>query len=61
VGPAPSLTVACDAPVRLPERDITGREVEVLWGRDRAALNACSSRHRGLVDFIEPKDKDARS
>lgn len=48
----PSLTQACDAPVNIPERDITAVEVEILWGRDRAALRDCGSRHDGLTNVV---------
>lgn len=48
----PSLTVPCAAPVRLPERALTGAEVEILWGRDRSALRACASKHAGLVAWL---------
>jgi hypothetical protein len=51
--PPPSLTRPCARPVRLPERDLTGQEGEVLWGRDRAALVACGSQAAGLTDWIE--------
>ncbi|KFI27241.1 hypothetical protein CG51_10705 [Haematobacter missouriensis] len=45
----PSLLVPCDRPVSLPDRALSDREVEVYWGRDRAALVACRSRHEGLA------------
>ena len=47
--PPPSLTKSCARPVRLPERDLSGQEGEILWGRDRAALAACGSQLGGLV------------
>lgn len=40
----PSLTMPCQRPAPLPERALDDREVEVLWGRDRAALAACGDR-----------------
>jgi len=49
--PPPSLTSPCAAPARLPERDMTDQEVEVLWGRDRSALRACGSRLDGLANW----------
>lgn len=49
--PAPSLLVACDQPVRLPERGLSDQEVEILWGRDRDALNACGSKLAGLIEW----------
>ena len=45
----PSLLVPCDRPVILPDRALSDRDVELLWGRDRAALVACRSRHEGLA------------
>ena len=48
----PSLLVPCDRPVILPDRALSDREVELLWGRDRAALVACRSRHEGLAQQI---------
>lgn len=44
----PSLLIPCDRPVSLPDRALSDRDVELLWGRDRAALVACRSRHEGL-------------
>lgn len=46
-----SLLVPCAAPVSLSTRDLTGAEVEILWGRDRSALRACASRHRALANL----------
>lgn len=40
---------ACDAPVKLPDRDLSDREVAGHWGRDRAALRACEARRRSAV------------
>ena len=51
----PSLVTPCAAPVGLPERALSDQEVEVLWGRDRSALRACTSRHTGLVKSINTK------
>jgi hypothetical protein len=56
--PPPSLTSRCAAPVRLPVRDLTDQEVEVLWGRDRDALKACGSQLDGLSNWaILPTSK----
>lgn len=49
----PSLKAACAAPVVLPERDLTDREVEILWGRDRSALRSCGDRHGALSDAVD--------
>lgn len=48
-----SLLVVCPAPVDLPQRDLTGAEVEIMWGRDRSALRSCASRHAALADFVK--------
>lgn len=34
----------CALPVALPDRALSDREVEVLWGRDRSALRECAGR-----------------
>lgn len=39
--PPPSATLPCPAPVALPERGLSDRDVEILWGRDRRALLDC--------------------
>jgi len=49
--PPPSLTQPCMVPGVLPERGLSDQEVEVFWGRDRAALRACAGRHAGLVEW----------
>jgi hypothetical protein len=49
--PPPSLTAPCVAPVALPERALSDRDVEVLWGRDRTALRDCGSRHADLAGW----------
>ena len=49
--PPPSLLVPCDRPVRLPERGLSDQEVEILWGRDRDALNACGSKLAGIIEW----------
>lgn len=50
--PPPSLTLACAAPVALPERAMSDRDVEIFWGRDRTALRACAERHGALTDWV---------
>ena len=56
--PPPSLLVPCAAPVRLPERDLTDQDVEVMWGRDRSALRSCGSRLDGLAKWaIVPQNQ----
>ncbi|GGE24415.1 hypothetical protein GCM10011345_32970 [Gemmobacter megaterium] len=51
--PPPSLILPCAVPVALPERSLTDQEVEVFWGRDRAALRACGSRQAGLAGWVQ--------
>ena len=48
----PSLLVGCAAPVDLPQRDLTGTEVEILWGRDRSALRACGSQVSAISETL---------
>ena len=49
-----SLLVRCEAPVALPSRDLTGIEIEIMWGRDRSALRACGVRHAAWVsEFMD--------
>jgi hypothetical protein len=48
--PQASLTLACGAPVLLPERALSDRDVEIYWGRDRRALRECGSRHSALAE-----------
>lgn len=52
--PPPSLMQSCAVPVTLPARGLSDQEVEVFWGRDRAALRACASRHSGLAQWARP-------
>jgi hypothetical protein len=52
--PPASLLVECPDPVAIPHRDLTGREVEIFWGRDRAALRTCADRHSALVKEVSP-------
>lgn len=51
VAPPASLTAPCAAPVGLPDRALSDRDIEVFWGRDRSALRACGSRHQGLAGW----------
>lgn len=39
----------CAAPVTLPDRDLTQREVTSLWGKDRTALRVCEGRRAAAV------------
>ncbi len=36
-----SVTLPPPSPTLLPDRALSDREVEVFWGRDRAALRMC--------------------
>lgn len=51
--PPTALVAPCDEPTQLPVRTLTQAEVEVAWGRDRAALRACGERHGLLVRWVE--------
>lgn len=53
--PPASLLVRCADPVEIPARDLTGAEVEVLWGRDRSALRACGGQAEALVGWMVSK------
>lgn len=48
----PSLLVGCPAPVDLPPRDLTGTEVEILWGRDRSALRKCGGKIAAISETL---------
>ena len=48
--PARPAVAPCDAPVALPDRALSDRDVEVYWGRDRDALRTCAAR---LVAVIQ--------
>lgn len=50
--PPASLLVPCADPVALPARDLTGAEIEVLWGRDRSALRVCGGQIMGLAEWL---------
>ena len=56
IAPPPSLLLRCEAPLDLPSRDLSGAEVEIMWGRDRSALRTCASRHDALARIVEPTD-----
>lgn len=44
---------ACAAPVALPGRDLSEKEVTSYWGRDRAALVACEARRSAAVAALD--------
>ncbi|MBB4955351.1 hypothetical protein H4S14_003387 [Agrobacterium vitis] len=39
----------CDAPVTLPDRDLTDKETASRWGADRTALRICEARRAAAV------------
>jgi hypothetical protein len=47
------MVVGCAEPQQLPERVMTQAEVELAWGRDRAALRFCRDRHGALVVWVK--------
>ena len=54
VAPPPdTLVVLCQEPQGLPVRTLTQAEVEVWWGRDRAALRDCGEWHGLLVEWAQ--------
>lgn len=52
-----TLTRRCDAPVTVPDRDLTEKEVAGLWGRDRLALTDCGRRLAATVRIYEARDR----
>ena len=48
----PSLLVPCAAPVEIPPGAMSERDVEIGWGRDRAALRACGGQVAALVGAV---------
>ncbi len=47
----------CARPVELPAGKKSQKQVESLWGKDRAALVTCGATKQGLVKFIEDRDR----
>lgn len=45
--------VDCKYPTVLPDSALDDQQIEVLWGRDRAALRECGSRHNALADWVD--------
>lgn len=56
--PPPALEAECADTVPLPHRQLKQREVERLWGQDRANLVECGEGKAALRDFY--RDRDAR-
>ena len=48
-----SLLSDCNLPVAIPDRELSGAEVELSWGRDRSSLGSCARGKAALVTFIE--------
>jgi hypothetical protein len=51
--PDTALTDACPPLSVDPGRSLTQAEVEVGWGRDRAAARVCAARHAALVKWVD--------
>jgi len=49
----PSLLVPCSAPVAIPPGIMSERDVELGWGRDRAALRACGGQVLALASSVK--------
>lgn len=43
----------CADPRKLPDRDLTSREVATNWGADRAALATCETRRAAAVAAVD--------
>ena len=43
----------CDAPVALPDRALTAKELTPMWGKDRSALAICEQRRAAAVAAID--------
>ncbi|MBX8802512.1 hypothetical protein HBA92_17360 [Ochrobactrum sp. MR28] len=48
----PAARIPCDAPVPLPDRDLTSREATGFWGKDRSALAVCEQRRAAAVGAV---------
>jgi len=48
----PSLLVPCSAPVAVAPGAMIERDVELAWGRDRAALRACGGQVLALAGIV---------
>ena len=48
----PAARAPCDAPVLLPDRDLTSREATGFWGKDRSALAVCEQRRAAAVSAV---------
>lgn len=53
-----TLTKPCEKPVLI--RSSKQRDVELAWGKDRAALVDCGKRHNALVGYYQTRDRELR-
>lgn len=49
----PEAKKVCAAPVKLPPRDLSEREVTDFWGRDRTSLRICETRRAAAVEGVK--------
>lgn len=54
--PPVSLTLPCEKPVLLPERELKQVESESYWIADRSELISCADEKAALVDFYRDRD-----
>lgn len=53
--PSPPIVLMAPCPSLQsdPGRALSHAEVEVMWGRDRAAARACAGRHAALASWVD--------
>jgi len=51
-----ALSAPCEGPVAVPPGAKSQREVEGLWGRDRASLVDCRERKAAVQDYYTRRD-----
>jgi hypothetical protein len=51
------LKQPCARPVELSAGKKSQKQVEALWGKDRANLVKCADGKQGLVKFVEDRDR----
>lgn len=47
----------CPTLKKLPERELTQKEVEKLWGMDTVLYKRCAGNNNALVDAIQSRDQ----
>ena len=57
VQPDSRLTQSCKRPVKLPEKELSQKEVETFWRKDRVALINCGVSKDALVRFYRKRDR----